>query len=421
MRGALAPPCSFACRDRWGNGITSSRHGHHADLLLGLYDAAIPSIQMNPYRSFPPCSRVVCRATREYVVDGGQVRGGVLMGRAWGLAGAYAGAIIGAGFASGQELLFFFGAFGPSGLWGLALAGLVFTVIGGSLFEYARKVESGSHEAVLVRLCGANIGHIVDTVLSAFLFASLGVMLAAAGALFADHLRRPFALGVGTTALLTGAIARNEPTRMLRLNGAIVTLLVLSLLVVLLPVIGGTYWPVTSRRTLLPVLAPSHWWSGAVLYSAFNLVLALSPIGALGREVRSPVEAFLGAALGSVVLILTGAVVLLALLRHPTLIAEAELPLLSLLVGRLPAAAAVYAFVLYLALLTSCVAITYGLGHRAAGGDTVRARRIAGWLPLAAMPLSYLGFSNLVHSLYPLIGYTGLGLLLFALIRRLLA
>ncbi|NLN27047.1 MAG: hypothetical protein GX161_02430 [Firmicutes bacterium] len=91
------------------------------------------------------------------------------MGRAWGLAGAYAGAIIGAGFASGQELLFFFGAFGPSGLWGLALAGLVFTVIGGSLFEYARKVESGSHEAVLVRLCGANIGHIVDTVLSAFL------------------------------------------------------------------------------------------------------------------------------------------------------------------------------------------------------------------------------------------------------------
>lgn len=341
------------------------------------------------------------------------------MVRAWGLAGAYAGAIIGAGFASGQELLHFFGAFGTLGLWGVGAAGLLFTLIGGMLFEVARSLESESHQTLILRLCGAYVGPIIDAVLNIFLFASLGVMLAAAGALFAEQLGTSFTIGVLLTAFLTGAIGRGEPARLLRWNGVLVTALVVLTLVVLIPVLRQMPFPVTAGG-ILPVLTPQNWVMGALLYSSFNLVLALSPLSALGRELTTTAQAFLGAALGSAVLVLTGSVMLVAMLQNAALVVGTELPLLALVGRSLPRGALVYVVVVYLALLTSCVAVTYGLGHRAASGNLARARQVAGWLPLSAVPLAYLGFGNLVHSLYPLIGYAGIGLLIVALVRRLL-
>lgn len=340
------------------------------------------------------------------------------MGRAWGLAGAYAGSIIGAGFASGQELFHFFGTFGALGLWGMGLAGLLFTLIGGLVFELARKIESDSHHTLILRLFGKYVGYLVDAVLTVFLFGTLGVMLAAAGALFSEQLGLSFSAGVILTALLTGAISRSEPRRILRLNGLIVAVLVLLTFIVLVPVITHLGLPVSSRGAMLPSLVPANWLAGAVLYSSFNVVLALSPLSALGRELTSKAEAFLGAAIGSALLVVTGGIMLLALLQNPDLIADAQLPLLVLIKRNLPPGAALYTLVLYLALLTSCVAITYGLGHRLAAGHSLSARRVSAWLPLLAIPLAYLGFGNLVQSLYPVIGYTGVGLLCLALIRR---
>ncbi len=42
------------------------------------------------------------------------------------IAATYIGTIVGAGFASGQEVLQFFGVFGIKGLWGLLLATALF-------------------------------------------------------------------------------------------------------------------------------------------------------------------------------------------------------------------------------------------------------------------------------------------------------
>jgi len=46
------------------------------------------------------------------------------------LAALYTAIIMGAGFASGQELLQYFVGYGTSGIWGLIAAGVLFSVTG---------------------------------------------------------------------------------------------------------------------------------------------------------------------------------------------------------------------------------------------------------------------------------------------------
>lgn len=342
------------------------------------------------------------------------------MSRAWALAGAYAGSVIGAGFASGQELLRFFAAFGETGLWGMAVAGGLFVLFGAAVFERVHAFRTTSHQELLTRLCGEYLGSVVDMLLNLFLIGSLGVMLAAAGVLLVDQFNLPFTVGVVGTAVLTREIVRRDASRLLRLNGFLVVLLIGITLALLVPIIWGTPSP-----TSLPVtdlsggMIPHNWIVGALLYSSFNVALALSPLGALGTQIESRRTAIWGAAIGGGALALTGSVIVIALLQAlPTIVAH-DLPILALLRMRLPRFASLYSFVLYLALLTSCIAAAYGLGYRLEQYVRGGARSVLSWLPLLGIPIAYLGFGNLVQTLYPLVGYAGLGVVVLAVFRSL--
>ena len=59
--------------------------------------------------------------------------------------GAYVGTVVGAGFASGQEIWQFFGRHGPLGLGGLAVATILFLVYGFAVLDLGRKLKARSH------------------------------------------------------------------------------------------------------------------------------------------------------------------------------------------------------------------------------------------------------------------------------------
>ena len=63
----------------------------------------------------------------------------------WRIALTYVGAIVGAGFASGQELTRFFVVFGGSGLLGIIIAGSIFAILGAVVIDLANRMESNDY------------------------------------------------------------------------------------------------------------------------------------------------------------------------------------------------------------------------------------------------------------------------------------
>ena len=70
------------------------------------------------------------------------------------IAGAFVGVIVGAGFASGQEILQFFTSFGVHGLIGCVVAGLTFVFLSMVFSTLGQRLRAQSHKEVVQALLG---------------------------------------------------------------------------------------------------------------------------------------------------------------------------------------------------------------------------------------------------------------------------
>lgn len=122
------------------------------------------------------------------------------------VAATFAGTIIGAGFASGQEIAQFFASYGPPGLAGIVVASLLFAWLGGGLLELSHRLRATAYPQVIYHLCGRRLGLVIDLVTAVFLFVALAVMLAGAATVLRDYFGVPYLdglIGAGLVVILT--------------------------------------------------------------------------------------------------------------------------------------------------------------------------------------------------------------------------
>ena len=109
---------------------------------------------------------------------------------------AYVGAIVGAGFASGQEIVQFFLVFGSQGLIGLMLLGLLFAAFGMAVLFLIEKNGIETYQEMMKLLFGKNLGLLFDVWITLFLLTGLCIMLAGGTTVFVEHLSLPGTLGL---------------------------------------------------------------------------------------------------------------------------------------------------------------------------------------------------------------------------------
>jgi uncharacterized membrane protein YkvI len=192
---------------------------------------------------------------------------------AGGVAGAYIGTVIGAGFASGQETLRFFGLHGRNGLFGLLLCALLFFVYGAAILELGRRYQARSHYNIVVAVMGGGWpGRVADALITCSLLSAVAVMSAGAGAALHELAGWPPAVG---GALM---VAVSAATVFFGILGVISALSFATPLLV-----GGVLFMaalvlhqfVINWSWSAPALAASRYWPlSALLYASYNVTLA---------------------------------------------------------------------------------------------------------------------------------------------------
>ena len=100
------------------------------------------------------------------------------------IAGVYVGTIIGAGYASGQEILQFFTGYGWWGILGTVVTMILYPLLGYYLVVLGKRVKAWSHKTLIYHICGKYLGAVVDILLAFFLFGVGVIMIAGSGSLF---------------------------------------------------------------------------------------------------------------------------------------------------------------------------------------------------------------------------------------------
>lgn len=331
------------------------------------------------------------------------------------VATTYIGTVVGAGFASGQEIWQFFTAFGPVGTLGILLATGLFVFFGLAALRVGSRLGARSHAAVVAVVGGRWLGRALDGLIAFFLFGALATMVAGAGAVSEDQWGQPALAGcllLAAATVVTVWFGLNGVTGAM---GTVAPLLLVATVGVSLATLLREGIPLATPAA--PAAAPVPWWpASAVLYVSYNLVGAVAVLAPLGGAVTSRAALARGAALGGGGLGLAALGIHLALSATLPAAAAHEVPMLHV-AGRLgPAVGLGYGAVLLAEIYTTAVASLYGLTARFASpgpGKTVMAgfRRAALVIGVASLAAGRLGFATLVGTFYPLTGLAGLTLL----------
>lgn len=339
------------------------------------------------------------------------------------IAAVYIGTVVGAGFATGQEILQFFVFFGRWGLWGILLSTALFVLFGVLTMKLGLALAATSHIEI-INICGGKGFRVVmDALIMLSLFGALTAMMAGTGALFEQQFGLTPALGNLLMGILTAITVLAGLRGVIRAISAVVPFLLVSVLAIsiftLIHGAGG------NAATAAAEMRGGHglmgnWFTAALLYASYNIILSVSVLAPLGGTARQERTVLWGGALGGLGLGAASMMIYFALSAgnaNGANIIELEVPLLYLAGQIAPLAAAGFVIVLLAEVYTTAVSALYGFSARL--NDDKRGKHRTRYViigtSIAAFFASLFGFSNLVRYLYPLQGYGGF-LLLAALL-----
>ena len=325
-------------------------------------------------------------------------------------AGAVVACLIGAGFASGQEVLQFFTAYGP--VRGLCGAALACALLGGAA---AAMLSDAGQGGGFTRWCGPRLGRLLGWASPAVLFGVYTVMLAGAGALLQSGFGLPAAAGragMCAAVLVTVLAGLGRMTDILGRAGPLIAAFVAAAGVGAL-LRGPTGQPLPA----LPAPPARSWWAAALVYAGYNLYLLAPFLQALAGRLPGQKPARRAAWLGCGIFGAALALLHLAFCLAPESLADPA-PTVALVRGLWPWAAAAAVPVLLAGVYTTAAPLLFGICG-ALPGRLARSRTAVLAVGLAGLAGSALPFGRLVGALYPAIGWLGLILAAGVLLRRL--
>ena len=333
----------------------------------------------------------------------------------------YIGSIIGAGFASGQEILQFYISYGYLGLLGILFSTILFAYFGALVLLLSVKHKTSGYHDLLPHILGKYGSKIVDLLSSLMLIICLGVMFAGSGAVLTECSGAWPKFGIFTTALITIIVILGGLNMVLTANVFLVPLKIIALIVISILGIfeqGGLHRSI-SEVVLLNKAGPNWFWS-SILYVSYNMVAVLAVMSSLGKKINYKIGLSAGITGGLLLGITAGLITLAGLSYYPDIITH-EIPLLY--IANQLGFYFQYSFgiLIWLAITTTAISCAHGFASRLAGQSSIKYKIIGVGTCLAVLPLTNINFAKLVKIFYPLFGYAGLvillGLLLYPLLQ----
>lgn len=321
------------------------------------------------------------------------------------IAFTFIGAIIGAGFASGQEIVSFFVVFGNKGILGTIVTGILLAVLGSMIVAVVSKKGMRNYKEYINFLFSPKLGKVFDVLLFIFLCCGLIVMLVASGSLSMKMWGVPDWVGFLVTAsiIYIGLLTGEEG--LLWLNTALVPGMILFALFVAGYAIfennEAGHIAIAHNSLIL-----ENWLLSSVLYVAYNLVLGMVILSSLGKK---PAAAnIIGTILGGLFLGVLAAFICQALLMQGEKIMGEEIPMLALAARIGPWAVWIYSFVLWAAILTTALSNGFGMLRRLQARFNIPKPLLSLLILLPSLPFMNWSLSSAVGIIYPLLGYSGL-------------
>lgn len=335
------------------------------------------------------------------------------MGKALKIAAVYIGLIIGAGFASGREILEYFNLHSSVNFSGILVSSVLFITVAYIILKKSSEENIKDYRGYIERVAG-KAAPVVKVFTVVYMFCGFSVMLAGSGALF-DSLT-PYSPIFGSALL--GAVCLFamcfDIKGVVWVNLLLVPLMICGIIYVsvctfLFKSTGAATFGFPENMVILP----------AICYSGYNLITAGSVLVPLGKGSTAG-QIRWGAVSGGFIIGVLILIVWTVQGMNLEILRDSELPMLTLAALCGKTCKYVYAAVLFMAICTTAVSCCFGITDYFSANFKTRKSRMAFSLILSLLGifLSLYGFSGMVSNIYSLFGYLGIVWIVWIIIDR---
>ncbi|MGL5676386.1 MAG: YkvI family membrane protein [Cellulosilyticaceae bacterium] len=321
------------------------------------------------------------------------------------IASVYIGAVIGAGFASGQEMIQFFTRYGMKGMYGLVLAGILHGAIGAILLEVAYEKKWQDYDTLLSHLMGKTLGKILKWLVNIFLFVCYSAMIAGAGAILQQQFGLP--VWVGGLLMAGGCLITflSGSKGFVRMNSLLVPVLCIG-------AVGlGTYMVLFKEAPVWSMSGSTgairNWVTSAILYVSYNTLTVMVVLVHLSGEMHAKKEGVWAGWIGGLGLGLVGLSIGACTLLYYSRISQLEIPMMGILLDYPKVFQYMYLVVLVLAMYTTAIANGYGMIENMSGKKAQHKKMMIIGISVLGLLGAKVGFSHIVAHVFPLFGYIG--------------
>lgn len=318
---------------------------------------------------------------------------------------SFIAAVIGAGFASGQEILSFFVVYGKWGGLGIALSAVLFGGFVYLILNACLIFKTDDYGKLSEILLNEKIRKLSDILIAVFMLCSLAVMTACFGETMYLIFGAKKAAAAALFAFGCGIVTAFGAEKALKLNGILG-------MIISVGVVSSVLYLLRYREHSVFAPQVSSVISGAG-YSGYNLIGMGVILASMSKNIKSRGEAAAAGIISGVSLFVMMGLIFGLLSIYYKYINPGEIPVLTIAMRENRVITCIYAVMLLLAVITTAISDIVGITEITG----LKGRYAVFFIAFLGLAVSCVGFSALINTAYRICGYAGIILTLYFIKR----
>lgn len=310
----------------------------------------------------------------------------------------YTGTILGAGFATGKELVSFFAIFGKMGILGFFIACFLLSLCLISILGIIYNTKVRTYEQFMSHIFG-KLGKYIEVFNIILLFILFSAMLSGGGATISNIFYINETMGIIIFCIAVFLALIYGERAIININTILCPVLIIGGMLI------GIY--LYFFDTVNVFNSNTKALTSPFIYTSYNAITTISVLFSVKSIITNKKVVIFGGILGGLFIFCIGIFMLLPLVENYDIIKNEALPILSLIKNK-KIIKIVYTFTVISAIFTTAISNGFALEDTFKNKININKIYLKIIIIILGIMFSFLGFSNIVNIVYPIFGYLGM-------------
>ena len=327
------------------------------------------------------------------------------------------GTLIGAGFASGQEIYLFFFSHGILGLIGIIISSLIIGLVTYKTLKIAKERNVNNYreflDAIILNTSKtehSKLKNVINGIINILIVITFFIMIAGFGAYLEQENIVPQITGSTILAVSCFIVLLSNVKGVVKVNGIIVPILIL--LIIVIGIINFSSINIQEIKNYLEPTNSTNFILDSILYASYNSILLIPVLLTLKNYIKNKKQIAMASLIITAIVIILSSIIYSLLIKIDVPIENLEMPVVYVVSHMFWLLKIGYGFIILGSIFTTSVSLGSSFLQ-----NTCKTRKKYIFLNfiicLISICISKIGFSNLVASLYPIFGYLGILQIIF--------